>query len=226
MENQGIFRDRQEAGRMLGMKVHAYAGQPDVLVVGLPLGGVPVAAEASHLLRVPLDIFVVRRLPVPRREELSMGVIAAGGVRVLDRALLAALEIAPGTVDEVARREARKLARLERAYRGERQAPRITGRVVILVDDGLRAGPRVCPAADALHAYHPTKIVIALPVVQRQVCESLRRRADEVFYLEMLESEDARPVYADDVEPVSAKEVRTIIARSTPHEEGSHRVAI
>src|SRR3954462_10513130 len=134
------FQDRVEAGQLLAERLRSYADQPDVLVLALPRGGVPVACEVAHELHAPLDVFLVRKLGVPGREELAMGALASGGVRVLNEEVVRALRIPPAILDAVAAEEQGELERRERAYRDGRTAPDVRGRVVILVDDGLATG--------------------------------------------------------------------------------------
>src|SRR5437660_2231913 len=144
------FRDRREAGQVLADRLTAYAGRPDVLVLALPRGGVPVAVEVAHALGAPLDVYVVRKLGVPGQEELAMGAIATGGVRVLNDEVVAALHIPEVTIAAVAAREAQELARREQLYRGTRPAPAVRGRMVLVVDDGLATGATMRAAVAAL----------------------------------------------------------------------------
>src|SRR3981189_481185 len=144
------FRDRREAGRQLSQHLAAYANRPDVLVLALPRGGVPVAYEVARALHAPLDVFLVRKLGVPGQEELAMGAIATGGIRVLNEDVVRALNIPPRVIDSVAAQEARELERREHLYRGNRPAPDLTGRTVILVDDGLATGSSMRAAVAAL----------------------------------------------------------------------------
>ena len=139
---QTVFRDRSEAGRLLATKLFAYAGEPDVVVLGLPRGGVPVAFEVAQVLAAPLDVFLVRKLGVPGHEELAMGAVASGGVRVLNHDVVDRLGIAPEEIDAVVAREVAELARREQLYRGGRPPPEVDGHTVILVDDGLATGAR------------------------------------------------------------------------------------
>src|SRR5919197_2315544 len=134
------FRDRREAGRLLAGRLKAYANRPDVLVLALPRGGVPVAYEVARALHAPLDVFLVRKLGVPGHEELAMGAIASGGVRVLNEDVVRMLRISDDVIDAVAAEERQELERRERTYRGNRPAPHVRGRTVILVDDGLATG--------------------------------------------------------------------------------------
>ena len=174
------YRDRAEAGRDLAELLRDYAGREDVVVLGLPRGGVPVAAEVARALAAPLDVFMVRKLGVPGHEELAMGAIASGGVRVLNADVVEALKIPDSAIDRAAAREARELERRERAFRGERPAPQLRGKAVILVDDGLATGATMRAAVAALREMHPARIVVAVPVGAPQACEEFRGEADEV----------------------------------------------
>src|SRR5205085_10449296 len=162
------FRDRHEAGRLLAEKLTAYAHRPEVLVLALPRGGVPVAFEVACALRAPLDVFLVRKLGVPGQEELAMGAIATGGVRVVNDSIVRHLDIAPEVIDAVAAREQGELERRERAYRDERPAPDVRGRTVILVDDGLATGSTMRAAALALRQQGPARVGVAVPVASRE----------------------------------------------------------
>ena len=174
------FRDRTEAGRVLASYLAAYAGQPNVLVLALPRGGVPVASEVARALRAPLDVFLVRKLGVPGREELAMGAIASGGVCVLNADVLRMLNIPPRVVDAVAARERRELARREQAYRDGRPPPEVRDRTVILVDDGLATGSTVRAAIYALRQGQPARIVVAAPVGPEDACREMAKVVHEV----------------------------------------------
>src|SRR2546425_9501775 len=157
------FRDRTEAGRLLATHLGAYAGRPDVLVLALPRGGVPVAYEVARALGAPLDVFLVRKLGVPGQEELAMGAIATGGVRVLNDEVVAALHTPQATIEAVAAQEAQELARREQLYRGARPAPQVRGRTVLVVDDGLATGATMRAAVAALRQQQPGRLVVAVP---------------------------------------------------------------
>ena len=173
------FRDRAEAGRRLSEKLLAYSGRPDVLVLALPRGGVPVGFEVALALEAPLDVLVVRKLGVPGHEELAMGAVASGGAWVLNEDVVLALDI-PGTmIREVAVREFRELGRRERLYRGDRPAPDVRGKVVILVDDGIATGSTMRAAVAALRRLDPARIVVAAPAAAASTCEEIGREADE-----------------------------------------------
>ena len=175
----GLFRDRRDAGRLLAEKLAAYANRPDALVLALPRGGVPVAYEVARALGAPLDVFVVRKLGVPGYEELAMGAVATGGVRVLNDQLVERLGIPEQMIDAVAAREL--LARRERRYRGGRPPPDVRGRTVILVDDGLATGATMHAAIEALRQQKPTRIVVAVPTASPETCEEMKTKADDVI---------------------------------------------
>lgn len=174
------YRDRIEAGRHLAELLRDYAGRDDVVVLGLPRGGVPVASEVARALGVPLDVFMVRKLGVPGHEELAMGAIASGGVRVLNPTVVRALRIPDAIIDHAVEREQRELARRERAFRGDRPLPGLRGKTVILVDDGLATGATMRAALSALRSLGPERIVVAVPVGAPETCEEFRTEADEV----------------------------------------------
>ncbi|MET3441503.1 putative phosphoribosyltransferase [Variovorax paradoxus] len=180
-----FFRDRQHAGRVLAQKLADHADNPGVIVLALPRGGMPVAYEVARALHAPLDVLVVRKLGVPGHEEYAMGAIAGGGERVLDSDLVRDLGIGARAVDEVVRAEERELERREHAYRGERPAPDLRSRVVILVDDGLATGATMRVAVRAVRRQAPASIVVAAPVASPEACELLRSEADEVVCAEV-----------------------------------------
>ena len=177
------FLDRADAGRQLAERLTAYAGRSDVVVLALPRGGVPVAYEVARALRVPVDVFLVRKLGVPGHPELAMGAIAEGGVEVLSDDLIRDLAIPPQMVQQVAVRERMELDRRDTLYRGGRPLPIVHGRIVILIDDGLATGSTMQAAVTALRRFEPARIVVAVPVGVRETCERLRRLADEVVCL-------------------------------------------
>jgi erythromycin esterase-like protein/predicted phosphoribosyltransferase len=177
----GLFRDRREAGQLLAEKLKAYANRQDVIVLALPRGGVPVAYEVARALGAPLDVFVVRKLGVPGYEELAMGALATGGVRVLNDQVVERLGIPQHVIDAVAAREQQELARRERLYRGDRPPPDLRGRTVILVDDGLATGATMQAAIEALRQQKPARIVVAVPVASPDTCEEMKKKADEVI---------------------------------------------
>jgi putative phosphoribosyl transferase len=183
-----VFRDRVEAGDVLATRLGHYArravappaGAAGVLVLALPRGGVPVGARVARALGVPLDVFVVRKLGVPGHEELAMGAIASGGVQVRNEEVVDKLRIDDATIRRVAEAETLELARREQRYRGQRPPPDLTGRVAILVDDGLATGSTMRAAVAAARAAGPARVVVAVPTAPASTCEQLRREADEV----------------------------------------------
>ncbi len=177
---QTVFRDRREAGRLLAAKLSTYAGKPDIVVLGLPRGGVPVAFEVARALAAPLDVFLVRKLGVPGHEELAMGAVASGGVLVLNDDVIARLGIAPEEIDAVAAKETAELARREQLYRSGRTSPEFSGRTVILVDDGLATGATMRAAITALRQSGPARIVVAVPTAAPDICEEFKKQADEI----------------------------------------------
>ena len=175
------FRDRVEAGDVLAEQLRRYAGREDVLVLALPRGGVPVAARVARALGAPLDVFVVRKLGVPGHEELAMGAIASGGVRVVNEQVVDRLRLGEADLDRVAEAEGRELARRERSYREGRDPPDLAGRVVILVDDGLATGSTMRAAVAAARRLHPARVVVAVPTAPAGTCQRLAEEADEVI---------------------------------------------
>src|SRR5215470_10790561 len=173
------FRDRRAAGRVLAAHLADYADRPGVLVLALPRGGVPVAYEVARALRAPLDVFVVRKLGVPGREELAMGALATGGVRVLNQDVVDALQIPEDVIDAVTAAEQVELERRERAYRDDRPPLDVAGRTVILVDDGLATGSTMHAAVAALRQLGPARVVVAVPVGAPGSCADFEGEADE-----------------------------------------------
>jgi len=178
-----IFQDRTDAGRQLAEQLLSYAGRDDVIVLGLPRGGVPVAFEVAQRLGARLDVFVVRKLGVPGHEELAMGAIASGGVRVLNEDVLYVIPDAQAMVEMVTAIEREELERRERNYRNDRTPPDLKGRIVILVDDGLATGATMRAAVAALRQQGAAKIIVAVPVGAPSTCQELKNAADEVICL-------------------------------------------
>ena len=213
----GLFRDRRDAGRLLAEKLAAYANRPDVLVLALPRGGVPVAYEVARRLGAPLDVFVVRKLGVPGHEELAMGAVATGGVRVLNDQLVEQLGIPDQMIDAVAARERQELARRERLYRGGRRPPDVRGRTVILVDDGLATGATMYAAIEALRKQNPGRIVVAVPTASPETCEEMKAKADHVICAITPDPFQAVGRWYQDFSQTSDEEVADLLARrSTP----------
>jgi predicted phosphoribosyltransferase len=209
-----VFQDRRHAGRVLAQSLGAYAQQPDVIVLALPRGGVPVAFEVARALGVPLDVFIVRKLGVPWHEEYAMGALASGGVRVLNEALIQQLGIAEHDVADVTKAEQRELERREHLYRGTRPPPEVRGRTVILVDDGLATGSTMLAAVRALKAQAPKRIVVAVPTGAPQTCEDLRGEADEVVCATAPESFRAVGMWYQDFSQTHDDEVRELLAQA------------
>lgn len=180
---QWQFHDRTDAGRQLAARLGKYAGRPDVVVLALPRGGVPVAFEVASALGAPLDVLVVRKLGVPGQEELAMGAIASGGTRAMNDDVLRTLVIDAATIERVAARARAELERREHAYRGDRELVAVEGRTVILVDDGIATGATVRAAVRALRQRHPARVVIATPVAAPESIALLRPEADEIVCL-------------------------------------------
>jgi putative phosphoribosyl transferase len=175
------FRDRHDAGRRLAAALGSYAGREDVLVLALPRGGVPVGYEVALALGAPLDVMQVRKLGVPGHEELAMGAIASGGVRILSEGVVQALNIPERVIATVAAAEEQELDRRERIYREGRPFPEVRGRTVILVDDGLATGSTMRAAAAALRAQGADRLVAAVPVAPKDTCDALRELVDDVI---------------------------------------------
>jgi predicted phosphoribosyltransferase len=177
------FADRQEAGRRLAQELSAYEDGEDVVVLGLPRGGVPVAFEVAKALEAPVDVFVVRKLGVPGNPELAMGAIASGGVRVLNEDVLLTMSISDEVVERATEREREKLEKREQIYRGARPQVDIEGKTVLLVDDGLATGATMRAAVGALREHRPGRIVAAVPIAPPETCSELAESVDEVVCL-------------------------------------------
>jgi predicted phosphoribosyltransferase len=175
---QHIFRDRVEAGKLLADELAHLANQPNVIVLGLPRGGVPVAFEVAKLLHAPLDVFVVRKLGTPGQRELAMGAIASGGVRVLNEEVVRCLDIPKEVIDAVAEEEWQELRRRELAYRGSYSEPQVRGKTVILIDDGVATGSTMRAAIQALKAQKPAKLIVGVPTAATSTCHELRAEVD------------------------------------------------
>jgi putative phosphoribosyl transferase len=208
------FRNRADAGRALAERLRDYAGRDDVLVLGLPRGGVPVAYEVAMELDVPLDVFLVRKLGVPGREELAFGAIASGGAVVLNEEVVRSLRIDEASARAVAERERAELARRAEAYRGTTDPPDVEGKTVIVVDDGLATGASMRAAVEALRQLGPRRIVVAVPAAARQTCEELRAEVDEVVCALTPEPFLAVGMWYEDFSETTDDEVRERLARS------------
>jgi predicted phosphoribosyltransferase len=209
-----IFRDRAQAGRALARRLGEYATRSDVLVLALPRGGVPVGYEVAKVLGVPLDVFLVRKLGVPGQEELAMGAIASGGVRVLNEDVVRLLQIPDEVIDSVAEREWRELARRERAYRGDRPPPEVRGRTVILIDDGLATGTTMRAAVAALRQQGPARIVVAVPVAAAATVEEMQNEVDDLVYVQAPEVFYAVGSWYEDFAQTSDAEVHALLEQA------------
>jgi putative phosphoribosyl transferase len=209
-----IFQNRMDAGRLLARKLTAYANRPDVLVLGLPRGGVPVAFEVAKALNLPLDVFVVRKLGLPGQEELAMGAIATGGVRVLNDEVVKAWRIPDKIVEEVTKEETEELERRELLYRSDRPALDVGGHTVILVDDGIATGMTMFAAIAALQQQGPERIIVAVPVAAPETCAELREKVTEVVCLMMPSELYAISLWYKDFSQTSNEEVRDLLKQS------------
>jgi predicted phosphoribosyltransferase len=209
-----IFHDRRDAGRRLADRLSALAGRRDVVVLALPRGGVPVGYEVAGGLGAPLDVFLVRKLGVPGREELAMGAIASGGVRVVNADVVRALGIPPTVIDQVAADEERELARREWEYRDDRPPPDVAGRVVILVDDGLATGSTMRAAVLAVRQHNPLAVIVAVPVGASETCSAMRDVADDVVCLETPEQFAAVGLWYEDFSQTRDEEVRELLTNA------------
>jgi predicted phosphoribosyltransferase len=214
------FRDRQEAGELLAEKLTAYANQPDVIVLALPRGGVPVGAEVARKLNAPLDVFVVRKLGLPGHPELAMGAIASGGVRVFNGDVINALQISDETINAVTAEEFQELKRRERSYRDDLPPPEVEGKTVIIVDDGIATGSTMVAAISALRQLNAGRVVVATPTVARSTYEYLRQNADNVVAVIVPEEFYGVGQWYEDFSQTSDEEVHQLLGqmnhRDTP----------
>lgn len=208
------FLNRTEAGRQLAAELTRYASRSDVLVLGLPRGGVPVAFEIALALDAPLDVFVVRKLGLPGHEEFGIGAIASGGVRVVDESVLRAYGVDADVLDRITERERRELERREQLYRDERPFPSVADRIVILVDDGLATGSTMRAAIAALRAEHPREVVVAAPVGAPETCAAIAQLADDLVCLETPDPFYAVGLWYQDFEQTDDEEVHDLLERA------------
>lgn len=213
------FADRREAGAELAARLHAYGDRDDVIVLALPRGGVPVAYEVAKALRAPLDVFLVRKLGVPGHEELAMGAIATGGVRVLNEDVVRWYGIPASVIDHAARQEQQELERREAAYRAGRPRLDLVGRAVLLIDDGLATGSTMKAAVQAARAQSPARIVVAAPVGAPDTCRDLGAMADEVVCARTPEPFSAVGLWYRDFAQTTDDEVRELLHPSQPVED-------
>ncbi len=207
------FRDRADAGRQLARKLQHYAGPNDVVVLGLPRGGVPVAYEVARELKAPLDVFLVRKLGLPGHEELAMGAIASGGIRVLNDEVVREFQVRPEDIERVTVRELAELQRRETLYRLGRPSPRLAGRTIILVDDGLATGSTMRAAVAAVRTHGPARIVVAVPVAARSTCREFENRVDEVVCAETPPLFYAVGAWYEDFSQTTDDEIRDLLGR-------------
>ena len=217
-EKMAPFKDRRDAGRKLAQKLMTYTGQSNVVVLALPRGGVPVAYEVALALRVPLDIFIIRKLGLPGREELALGAIASGGIRVLNGDLIRMLSVPEEVINFVAKRELQELHRREKAYRKDRPPLEVRERAVILIDDGLATGASMRAAIEGLRAQQPARITVAVPTSAPDVCEALETEVDEIVCAVTPESFYGVGRWYEDFSQVTDAEVRILL------EEENHQL--
>jgi predicted phosphoribosyltransferase len=209
-----IYLDRRQAGRVLAGALHGYQGRADVLVLALPRGGVPVAYEVASAIGAPLDVFVVRKLGVPRHEELAMGAVASGGVRVLNDEVVDELNVPDEVLDSVVTREIRELERREKVYRGDRPPLDVAGKTVVLIDDGLATGSTMRAAIAGLRQLHPHRIVVAVPIAAASTCRTVSAEVDEMVCAVTPDPFIAVGLWYDDFSATSDDEVRALLAHA------------
>jgi predicted phosphoribosyltransferase len=213
------FANRIEAGRLLAKKLDKYADRDDVIVLGLPRGGVPVASEVAKRLRAPLDVFIVRKLGVPGFEELAAGAIASGGVRVLNEDVMRAIPHADEAIETVTARETEEMQRREQTYREGRPAPELRDRIGILVDDGLATGATMRAAVKALRQRGAAKIIVAVPVGPPDTCHEIEEQADETICLSTPEFFQAVGQYYDDFSQTTDEDVRELLGSAAEEQK-------
>ena len=216
-----IFANRAESGRSLAWRLEKYAHRNDVVVLGIPCGGVPVAFEVARALHAPLDVFLLRKLGVPGHEELAFGAIASGGVRVLDQQIVRALWISDFDIEAITAREQKEMWRREQAYRGNQALVTVTRKTVILVDDGIATGASLLAGIRALRQLQPAKIVVAVPVAPAPVCERLAYEVDEMVCVATPEPFGAVGHFYDDFSQVEDQEVTALLARDQQAESAT-----
>ena len=208
------FRNRRDAGRRLAAELRTYANRADVIVLALPRGGVPVGYEVATALDVPLDVFVVRKLGLPWHEELAMGALASGGVRILDDDLIRVARVSTEDIERVTAAEQVELERRERRYRGDRPFPDLTGKTVLLVDDGLATGSTMRAAVAALRQEVPRRIVVAVPVAAPATCDAFRDIADDIVCAVTPEPFRAVGLWYDDFSQTTDEEVHELLVQA------------
>lgn len=218
-----IFRDRRDAGKQLGKALMQFAEQPDLTVLGLPRGGVPVAYEIARTLNASLDVFVVRKLGVPTHEELAMGAIASGGTLIINRNIVDAFGIDESRLKQVVQRELIELTRREKAYRGEREPLVVKGHRVILVDDGLATGASMRAAIAALKKLRPARLIVAVPTGPRDVCRQIGGEVDEIVCMTQPEPYDSVGAWYSDFSQTDDEEVRELLSSAQIQFMRSHQ---
>lgn len=208
------YANRRDAGRRLAEDLAEHAGQPNTIVLALPRGGVPVGYEVAHQLGVPMDIFLVRKLGVPGHEELAMGAIASGGVRVINDQVVQMIGVREDVIDAVAERERTELQRREKAYRGDKPPAAVRGATVILVDDGLATGSTMRAAVEAIRRSEPKRVIVAVPVAARETCDEIRQEVDEVVCSMTPEPFHAVGLWYDTFDQTTDDEVRDLLGRA------------
>jgi predicted phosphoribosyltransferase len=211
---QGRFSNRRDAGRRLADALTRYRGDPSAIVLALPRGGVPIGFEVASALGVPLDVFVVRKLGLPWHEELAMGALARGGVRILDDELIRAARVSPDEILRITADEQAELNRRERRYRGSRAFPSVRGKTVILVDDGLATGSTMRAAVAALRKEDPARVVVAVPVAAREACDAVGTIADEIVCVATPDYFQSVGQWYDDFAQTSDDEVHALLEES------------
>lgn len=211
-----LFRNRREAGRALGTELGAWTGRDDVLVLGLPRGGVPVAFEVAAMLDAPLDVFLVRKLGAPGQEELAMGAIASGGVRVLNRSVIESLGVSADEIERAVQREDIELQRRALSYRGDRRPLDLRGKIAILVDDGLATGSSMRAAVEAARKLAPAQVIVAVPVAPRSTVREMLAIADDVVCVATPEPFYSVGRFYEEFDQTSDEEVRELLRRTTP----------
>ncbi len=220
-----LFRNRRDAGQRLARRLVPIADRQGLVVLALPRGGVPVAAEIATVLGVPFDVFVVRKLGAPGHEELAMGAVASGGVRVLNPDVIQPLGITLSEIDRVAERELQEVDRREREYRGGRALPSLRGATVVLVDDGIATGSTMLAAVEAVRMLRPASVLVAAPVVTRDAIRMLNRAADATIYLAAPEPFYGVAAWYSDFEQVTDDEVRELLKMGgQQHSEDIHAI--
>jgi len=209
-----VFDNRTDAGRKLANQLGEYANRKDVIVLGIPRGGVPVAFEVAASLHAPLDVFVSRKLGVPGQEELAFGAIASGGVRILDAEIVEAAGVSDVEIEQITASVKKELERRERLYRGDRPPLKVEGSTVILVDDGIATGSSMLAAISALHQMKPARLVVAVPVAPVSTCNRLRREVDQLLCVYMPETFFAIGQFYDDFSQVTDEEVTDLLLRA------------